>query len=284
VASAKKEELREPDPFLRATTQMWEAFATHAQKIGIGVAVVIVAVMVFAGLSAHQKGAADEAGAALSKALEIAARPVSKEEPAAGDEPVDPDEKPFKTDSEKQTALIAALQDVRSHFAQSTAGVAALLPLGNAQLRLGKADDASQSYQACVAQSSKDDPLRALAQLGLAHVAESKKDYAAAAAAYDDLMRDAPHSFLKDQAAFGKAAILEAQGQKQQAAEAFAQVKDSYPSTEASREATDRLGALAAAGFKPAPKAAAGVDGGAGMIAPVQLTVPPPAAPPVPAN
>jgi TolA-binding protein len=269
VATAKKEELREPDPFLKATVQLWDGVATHAPKIGIALAALVVALMVFAGLSAHERGARDEAGAALAKALQISERPVSKEEPAAGDEPVDPDDKPFKTDADKQTALIAALTDVRSHFGTSEAGIAALIPLGNAQLRLGKNDEAAQSYQAFLAQGPRDDALRSLAQLGLAHVAEAKKDWPAAGAAYDDLMKDAPHTFLKDLAALGKASVIEAQGQKQLAADAFQAVKDGYPGSEAAREATERLTALGLAGVHPTPKAS--TDGGAG---PVQLNIP----------
>jgi TolA-binding protein len=271
LATTKKEELREPDPFLRATTQLWDTVAEHAQQIGIGLAVLVVALMVFAGVSAHQRGARDEAGAALSAALQIAERPVSKEEekPAPGETP-DPDEKPFKTDADKQSALVTALMEVRNKYPQSEAGISALVPLGDAQLRLGKLDDAAQSYQAYVNQGPHDDPLRSLAELGLAKVAEAKKDYTGASAAYDVLMRDAPHAFLKDLAALGKARILDAQGQKQQAAEAYQQVKDGYPGSEASREAGEQLSVLAAAGIKPTPKAApANADGGA--LVPLQV-------------
>ena len=273
MATAKKEELREPDPFLKATVQLWDTLATHAQKIGMGLVALVVALMIFAGLSAHQRGARDEAGAALAKALQISERGVTKEEPAADADPVAADEKPFKTDADKQTALIAALTQFRAQYANTDSGIAALLPLGNAQLRLGKTDEATQSFQAYLAQGPRDDALRSLAQLGLAHVAEAKKDYAAAGAAYDDLMKDAPHTFLKDLAALGKASVMEAQGQKQQAADAYQAVKDGYPGSEASREATERLAALGLAGVHPTPKAAPDA-GAAGANAPVQLNLP----------
>jgi TolA-binding protein len=271
VATAKKEELREPDPFLKASIQLWDTIATHAPKIGMGLAAIVVVLMIFAGLSAHEKGSRDEAGAAIAKALQVAERPVSKEEPAADAEPVDADEKPFKTDADKQTALIAALTEARGRFPTAEASIAALLPLGNAQLRLGKYDEAAKSYQAYLAQGPREDALRSLAQLGLAHVAEAKKDYPAASAAYDELMKDAPHTFLKDMAALGKASLLEAQGQKQQAADAFQSIKDGYPGSEAAREANERLTNLGLAGVHPTPKASP--DGGAAFN-PATLTLP----------
>jgi TolA-binding protein len=261
VATTKKEELREPDPFLRATTQLWETLASHAQQIGMGLAVLVVVLVIYAGVTAHQRTARDEAGAALAKALVVAQRPVSKEEPAAG-ETVDPDDAPFKTDADKQSALVTALMEVRSKYPESEAGVAALVPLGDAQFKLGKLDEAKQSYEAYLAKGPAGDAVRSLAQLGLAHVAEGKKDLAGASTAYDSLMRDAPHTFLKDVAALGKARMLEVQGQKQPAAEAYQQVKDGYPNTESSREATERLSALASQGFKPAHVAAASPDAG----------------------
>lgn len=256
--ATKKAELKEPDPFLRFTIELWDRIHAHRKELGIGLAVLLVAAMVFAGVQAHQENARAEAGAALGQALRIASRPVKGEDAEPEEKPASPDDAPFKTDQEKQTALAAALKDVIAKHPGTEAARDAELALGDAQLKLGQLDDAQKSYQGFVQAGSDDPQLRALAELGLAKIAEIKKDYAGAAAAYETLQRDAPHQFLKDRAALGKARMLELSGKKQEAAAAYQEVKTGFTGTDAAREAAERLASLESQGFKaPAPPAPA---------------------------
>ncbi len=281
--ATKKEELKAPDPFQEYTLKLWDWVADHAKQIGVGLAGGAVAITVFAGISAHQQAVREEAGAALAKALTIAQRPISKEEPEK-DASTDPDDQPFKSETDQQNALIAALNEVRTHYPDSDAAQAALLSLGDAELKLGKLDEARSNFDAYVAHAAPDDSFKALAELGQAHVAELKKDYAGAQSAYESLLRDAPHVFLKDEAALGKARMLEAQGKKNEAAEAYQLVKDGYQSADVSKTASERLAFLATQGIRPASAnlAAAGGDGGLTVIPGMQTSMPMPGSAPAP--
>ncbi|MBS2032079.1 MAG: tetratricopeptide repeat protein [Deltaproteobacteria bacterium] len=260
---AKKDELKAPDAFLKASMGIWDQVAANSKQIGIGLAVVAAGAIAFAAVDAHQANARTAAGADLGKALKVAARPVAGEEEEKPETPPPADEAPFKTDAEKQAAIASAMKEVIAKHPGTDAAHSALLPLGDAQLKLGQLDDAQRSYTEFVSGAGDDTAMRSLAELGLAKVAEAKKDYAAAATAYETLQRDAPHSFLKDRAALGKARMLELQGKKQDAANAYADVKDGFANSDASREAGDRLAMLATEGVKPPPRAVAATpDGG----------------------
>jgi tetratricopeptide (TPR) repeat protein len=253
-AVAKKQqedvELKEPDPFLKATIQLWDKLHEMRKQIGIALAMALVALLIFAGFTAHQEGKDADAGAALGQAMHLAQRPVQSAEAEKPETAPAPDDAPFKTDAERQTALAAALKDVRARYAGTDAAKSALLALGDAQLKLGQLDDAQKSYAEYVQSATGSDAFRALAELGLAKVAEAKKDLAAAAQAYETLQRDAPHSFLRDVAGLGKARMLEQQGKKQEAAVAYQEVKDGFQNTEAARTATARLAMLATQGVQ----------------------------------
>ena len=163
------------------------------------------------------------------------------------------------------------MKEIIAKHPGTDAAHSALVPLGDAQLKLGQLDDAQRSYSDFISGAADDVAMRSLAELGLAKVAESKKDYAAAATAYETLQRDAPHSFLKDRAALGKARMLELQGKKQDAANAYADVKDGYANTDASREAGDRLAMLATEGIKPPPRAMPVAPDGGSPFNPIQV-------------
>lgn len=259
---AKKQEeveLKEPDPFLKATIQLWDKLHAMRRQIGIALAVALGLVLVFAAVTAHNEGKAADAGAALGQALRIAQRPVESAEAEKPETPPAPEDAPFKTDAERQTALAAALKEVLAKYPDTDAARSARVALGDAQLKLGQLDDAQKSFADAVQAVPAGDPFRALAELGLARVAEARKDLAAATVAYETLQHDAPHAFLRDVAGLGRARMLEKQGKKQEAAVAYQEVRDGFQGTEASRTATSRLALLSAQGVAvagaPAPDA-----------------------------
>jgi tetratricopeptide (TPR) repeat protein len=68
----------------------------------------------------------------------------------------------------------------------TAAAVDAWLEAGNLRARLGDADAASEAFQHAVEESPADSPLRGLALLRVAAGDETRGDFAAAAAAYED--------------------------------------------------------------------------------------------------
>jgi predicted negative regulator of RcsB-dependent stress response len=252
-----------PDPTELRSAAWAEWIGNNIQMIGAGFVLLFVAAIGYGIWQSHEAGVETQAGAALGKALQAASRPVTGKDEPAPEEPPAPDEAPFATDEAKQTALLNAVTDVRTKHGASPAGTLALLVQGDAQFKLGKLDEAQKSYQDYVSRTAANDALHSVAQLNLARIAESKKDAEGARVAYEKLLADAPHTFLKDEATFSKGRLLEAAGKKQEAAEAFQNVKDVYKESPLARDADQKLTALAAEGFVPASvKAAAAADGG----------------------
>jgi len=251
---SKKDDLKAPDPFLKFTMELWDKLYAMRKVLGLLVLVIIVGAIGFAAITAHKNGLRSRAGAALGEALAVQQRPVKGDDDATVS--ADPNQTPFKTNAEKQQAIVSALEGVIAKYPGTEAATNALIPLASAQLALGKLDDAQRNDTAFLAAATRDPQFRALAQLGLANVAEAKKDWTTAGNAYATLQTSAPHAFLKDQAALGKARMLEKAGKKQEAAAAYAEVKDGFAGSPVAREATERLAFLATLGVHPPVRAA----------------------------
>lgn len=244
------------DAFVRTTNEFWGQAAGHSREILIGAGVLMIGGLLASGVQRHQESKKQEAGAAVSRALKVAARPVAQKDDPAPTTPPPADEAPFATAQAKNEAVVAAFADVNRKFADSPAAGLGLLPLAEAEFALGKLDDAKGHYEKLTRSLPAEDPTRALGFLGLARIAEQKQDWTGAEKGYADLQRESPRAFLKDEAAVGKARMLEQQNKLQEAADAFAEVKVSFPSTEAARIAESHLGVLAGKGIKPPEKAA----------------------------
>jgi tetratricopeptide (TPR) repeat protein len=193
----------------------------------------------------------NEGARALSSALKVVERPVRTDAPPTPD-----DEPPFASQTEKDEALIKELANVRQKYPRSRAAITADLPLGEAQLRLGRPDEALRSFQDFLKASAADDPLRAEALEGEGYAYEAKGQLDQALSSFDALSKSKTE-FLGGMGLYHRGRILVAQGKKQEAAEAFAQISTSFPNTPAARLASDRLALLAEQGIKPPPPPAA---------------------------
>jgi tetratricopeptide (TPR) repeat protein len=256
-----RKELRAPDAFQKAGLEAREWLQGKQRIVALGAAVVLLAGGGVAVASYVSNRGETEASRAFATALKVLDRPVSGEP----DSPVDNgDEPPFKSQKEKDEALIKQLADLRQTYPRSRAAASAELPLAEAQLRLGKTDEALKSFDDFLKAAPPDDALRTQALEGQGYACEAKGQLDQALASYDAMASESKTDFLSGIGLYHRGRILTQQGKKEQAAEAFAQISSAYPNTPAARLASDRLAMLAEEGIKPPPPPAANLKPDAG--------------------
>jgi tetratricopeptide (TPR) repeat protein len=250
-----RKELRGPDAFQKAGFQArdWLQDKHHRLVLLAALALFLAGGGVAVASYLSNRSEAD-ASKALASALKVAERPVRAE----AQPPSDPDVEapPFSSQKEKDQALIKELAEVRQKYPRSRAAIAAELPIGEAQLRLGRPDDALKALDDFLKAIPADDPLRAEALEGEGYAHEAKGELDQALSSFDALARDNKTDFLNGMGLYHRGRILTVQGKKQEAAAAFAQASTAYPNSPAARLANDRLTVLAEQGIKPPPPAA----------------------------
>jgi tetratricopeptide (TPR) repeat protein len=240
-----RKELKAPDEFQKLGAQAVPFLVQH-QKTVVGAVVIFVAVglgvtlIQYVGHRGELK-ATQELGAAL--------KPLSREVTATPS--TEPNAAPtFKTDTEKNEAIIKSLTEFRTAKGDSKAANTAALPLGHALLREGKAQEALAAFDDYLKGSASDDPLRPTALEGKGYALEAKKDYDAALAAFDQLAKENTAEFMKGMGLYHRARMLLLQGKTDDAVKQLQQLEQAAPGSSAARLAVERLGVLAAQGVK----------------------------------
>ncbi len=245
-----RKELKAPDEFQKLGAQAMPFMETH-QKL---IATVIIGAVVLAGVlaiashfMARSQTAATNEYAATLKVLQ---RPVNPNPPAA--KPAEgedvPDEPPFKTEAEKDEAVIKALTEFRTKSSGSKASANAALPLGQALLRVGKPAEALAAFDDYLKGSDPTDPLRPTALEGRGYALEEKKDLDQALTAFDQLAKENTSDFMKGMGLYHRGRVLLLQGKAAEGAKQLVEVPNMAPNSAAARLATDRIALLASQG------------------------------------
>ena len=250
-----KQELRAPDAF-----QLYGAEASHwlekrQQYIGLALGVALAGGLIAATVHYFSARGEEKASKQLGEALSVLERPVVtgvELQPAAeGQEP------PFKSDKEKDEAIVKSLTDFRGAHKGSDAAAMAALPLGKAEYRLGNYDQALASFGDFLGKARKEDPLTVSAREGQGYAHEAKGELDQALVSFQEMARLDAGGFLQGMGQYHQARILVAQGKKDEAAQLLSDLKTAQTNTAAGRLATERLAVLAAQGVKvPEPKPA----------------------------
>jgi tetratricopeptide (TPR) repeat protein len=241
-----RRELRAPDAFQRVGVEA-EGWIAQNRKLVLGTVIVVLGVF-FGVMLARTLGAKKEAKAqaALGTAIGLLSRPIAADlPPGATDE-----DKPFKTEQERDQAAAAALSGVLSSYPGTRAAVTATLPLAAAQVRLGQLDPAIGHFEEYLREAPASEPLRTAALDGLGHAREAKGELPQALDAYERMAREESAGFEAGMGSFNRARILALMGKKQEAAQAFAELVAASPGTSAARLAQERLSVLETQGFK----------------------------------
>ncbi|HKW92722.1 MAG TPA: tetratricopeptide repeat protein [Methylomirabilota bacterium] len=157
---------------------------SSAVRLGLKIAVVMVALAVLAGAGWFWLRAEDNRGlTALAATADLV-------QEAAG---------PQATADTRRKA-ISALQTVLDQHARSSAAPQAAYQLGNLQYQAGDFAAARAAYQVALAKGATAS-VRTLAAVGIGYTWEAQKNYANALTAYDAVVRDvAPRKFFHEEA------------------------------------------------------------------------------------
>lgn len=241
---ALRNELKQPDSFQRVggeardwliDRQKWVAGGIAAlMVVGLGVAV------------AAYLGDRREARAALSlgEALEPLSRPVAE----GGQELPGLQTKPsFKSEAERDAALIQALEKFRSENPKAKASRSAELAEAQAQYRLGKLEAALPKFDAFLKEAPSDDLLRASALEGRGYTLEGLGRPDEALQAFEAMSKETSGEFLKGMGLYHQARVLAATGKKDEAVKRLNQLNAEAPGSAAARMGKERLALLGAA-------------------------------------
>src|SRR5262249_44792054 len=191
----------------------------------------LAALLIAWGLATWRSSREAKGGGALAEALELQSRPI------AGEGPAQPGQEPFPSKEEREKAVLAALEKVRTEHPGTTAAQTALAELGFHKLKASDAAGAQKDLQDFLDHAAKDHPLRPFAQESLGYALEAQNKLDDARAAFEKL-RDLD---LPARADYQVARLALVQG-KPDATQQRARIGKEYPKdTAVVREANERL-------------------------------------------
>lgn len=249
----EQKQLKRPDELQKLGQQALPWMETHGRTVvygvlGVGVLGLAISVVNHLGEKAELAASTD-----FGTSLRVLDREVSSSATAKEGE-----DAPFKSEAEKDAALIAKLTEFRRANPGRKAATNAALPLAQGLLREGKPAEALALVEEFIKGSDPTDPLRPAAFEARGYALEAQGKYDEALAAFDQLAQDTRTDFMKGMGQYHRARLLALKGDKVAAAKQFAEVEAAAPGTSAARLAKDRLALLAAQGVAvPAPQLAA---------------------------
>ena len=231
-----RKDMREPDRFQNVASQAASWLAARKKLIALvggAVAVVVVAAGVVSSIQTSKQQAA---GLALSKVLQTAnAMVMDVPKPAPGT---------FKTEEEKQKAVIAEADKLVADQGLNRTTVLAVLAKANAHFALEEWDAASGAYEQFLKEAPAEDSFRFLALENLGMVAEAKGDLAAAAQAFERMAKEAPA--YADRADLDRARVLAGAGKVDEAKQILTKFAEVHNESPLQREASEQLAKLGA--------------------------------------
>ncbi len=234
-----RKDMKEPDKFQQAATQAANWIAARRKRV-VAIGAVAVAVVVLVAIaSAIQTGRSERAGAASADLMSIVSGEVSPVPLPGFPGPF------FKTDEEKQRAIVQAADRVLAEYGGTPAASLAALSAGNAHLKLREWDAAKASFERYLADASKTDSLRFGALEGVGLAEEGKGNFDAAAAAFDRLGREVPAFAAR--ADLNRARVLAGAGKTAEAKDLLASFSERHKESQLTAEASERLARLGGA-------------------------------------
>ena len=234
-----RKDMKEPDRFQQAATQAASWIAARRRRVVAVGAVAVAIVLAVAVASSLQARRTEQAGAAAADLLAIVGGDVSAVPLPGLPGPF------FKTEEEKQRAIVAAADRVAAEYRGTPAAAIASLSAGDAHLALKEWDAAKAAYERFLAEAPKDDSLRFGALEGVGLAEEGKGNLEAAAAAYERFGREAPA--FADRADLERARVLAAAGKGAEAKELLTAFGEKHKASQLTVEASERLAALGGA-------------------------------------
>lgn len=245
---AKKDKaLTAPDELQKLGQSTVPFLEQHARSLLYAGGAVLVAFFgwgIFSTISARAEAAA---ASGLGDALKVLEAEVTSTPPADATTPT------FKTEAEKDAAVVQKLSAFRAANVGKKAAASAALPLGQALVRTGKPADAVPLFDEFLAGSLPGDPLRLAALEGRGYALEAQGKLDDALVSFQQLTTETKTDFMKGMGQYHRARLLEQKQDLTQAAAVYAELQTSAPESSAARLSRARLSLLEAKGVKPAP-------------------------------
>lgn len=254
----EQKELKQPDEFQKLGQEAVPFLEKHGRQVVTIVGGVLAVGLVIAIATSMSGRGEAQASLDFGAALKVLERPVN----ATATEVKPGDEPPFKTEAEKDEALVKSLTDFRAKHPGKKAAVSAALPLAQALLRQGKADQAMPLIDEFLSKSEPSDVLRPAAYEARGYALEAQKKYDEALAAFDLLARENKTDFLRGMGLYHRARMLIAKGDTAGAAKTLSEIEGAAPNTAAARLAKERIAVLASQGVAVPTPAPAVLDAG----------------------
>ena len=248
----EQKELKKPDEFQKLGAEAVPFLEQHGRQVVLVVGgVLAVGLVISIGFTMSGRSEVD-ASKEFGAALHVLERQVNANttEVKPGEDP------PFKTEAEKDEAIVKSLSDFRGKHGGSKAAVSAALPLAQAYLRQGKADQALPLVDEYLSKSEANDPLKPAAYEARGYALEAQKKYDDALNAFDLLAKENKTDFMKGMGMYHRARMLLIKGDTASAAKTLSEIEGAAPNSAAARLAKDRIAVLTAQGVdvpKPAP-------------------------------
>lgn len=231
-----RKDMREPDRFQNVANQAASWLASRKKLIALVGGAVAVVVVAGGVVSSIQGSREQEAGVALSKVLRVVNATVL-------DVPKPP-EGTFKTEADKQKAVIAEADKLVADRGLTPTTVLAVLAKANAHYALGEWDPAAAGYEQFLKEAPKEDSFRFLALENLGMVAEAKGDLAGAGQAFERMAKEAPA--YADRADLDRARVLGAAGKADEAKQILTKFAEAHKDSVLQGEASEQLAKLGA--------------------------------------
>jgi predicted negative regulator of RcsB-dependent stress response len=243
LAAATAAQAKAPDELqkLGETAVPWLEKNSKLVMLGVGAFLAVglgVALMSSAGVSAERSASTE-----FGKALSVLDREVNATGVAKPGE-----DAPFKTEAEKDEAIVKALETFRATNTGKKAAASAALPLAQALLRQQKSEAALPLLAEYLKSADPSDPLRPAAFEAQGYALESQKKYDEATAAFEQLAKENKTDFMKGMGQYHLARMLLLKGDKMGAAKLFTELQTGSADTAAARMAKERVAMLAQEG------------------------------------
>jgi tetratricopeptide (TPR) repeat protein len=249
-----QQELRQPDAFQEVGWKAQDWIVKHQSTLLSVLGLLMVGGLVAGLVNWWSERTERQAAKDLGAALAVLDRPVLEGNVTA--QPMDGSKPPFKSQQEKDEALVKSLAEFRQSHGGTEASATAALPLAKAEYRLGQYDAALTHFGDFLKQAAQSEPLRVAALEGQGYAYEAQGKLAEAQQAFQQMAKAEAGGYLAGMGQYHEARMLILQGKKEEAAKLLSELPEKHPNTAAARQATERLALLATEGVRPPAKAA----------------------------
>lgn len=258
---SRKDMLDQPDQFISSGSSALDKVVENPKLFLVAIGGILAAL--FLGILGHHflMESGRSVGDQFAKAQEIFSAEVDENAKADA-------KNTYRTNEDKYNAAVSAFETFLSDHDSGIYAPMARMYLALSHMKLSQFDKAEAALKEMAASLDSDDPLWVIAQKLLGQCLESQEKWGDAHKAYMAMVEGASVDYLKDEALYMQARMLERMDKKNDALALYKKLMEEYP-TSGFKAAIDKRKAVlendapaAPAGAEPAPAAPATAPAG----------------------